>query len=269
MGPSYFFLGLLWIGLAVAGPVPVTGPWRWAAGALGLALALYGVWRLWRRVGRWSTRCGRITEAFGLFFAVLLLVRLGVIDSNRIASGSMLPNLLRGDVVLVNRLAYSCPWADRLCVRPARGDVIVYADAVDPSRFLVKRVLGLPGEYITYHDDQLVIDGRAFGYVPAAEVAFVSDRGEPILSPSFIETTGGYKNRILEQPFPLHAKDAHWKVPAGAVFVLGDNRDYSNDSRFLGPVSRARIQGRVVAVLWSRDADQQRVRWQRLFVPVR
>ena len=176
MGPSYFFLGLLWIGLAVAGPLAFMGPWRWVASALGLILVAYGVWRLRRRAGPRPTRWVRITEAFGLFVAALLFVRVGVIDSNRIASGSMLPNLLRGDVVLVNRLAYLCPWADGVCARPARGDVIVYADVVDPSRFLVKRVLGLPGEHITYHDDQLVIDGQAFGYAPAAEMAFVSDR---------------------------------------------------------------------------------------------
>ncbi len=269
MGASYFFLGLLWVGLGVADPMPVAGHWRWLAGALGLLLSAYGVWRLRHCARRPQDARLRVAEVVGLFVAVLLFVRVGVVDSNRIASGSMLPNLLRGDVVLVNRLAYFCPRVAGFCVQPSRGDVIVYADQIDPRRLLVKRVLGLPGEHITYHDDRLVIDGRAFDYTPDVEVSFVSDRGEPILSPSFIEAIDDYRNHILEQPFPLHAKDAQWRVPTDAVFVLGDNRDYSNDSRFLGAVPRARIRGEVVAVLWSWDTARHRVRWQRLFRPVR
>ena len=192
----------------------------------------------------------------------LLWLRTAVATLSVVSSDSMIPALLPGDRLIVDRRA-----ARRL---PRRGDVVVFRYPGEPGRVYVKRVIGLPGETITYHADRLAIDGRPATYLPQPDYRFRSGEGPFGTSEAnaFIEGFAGSGHRILERPEPLHAPGSVWHVPSGHVFLLGDNRDASNDSRFLGAVATDDIEGRAYRVLWSRDEAVGRIRWSRTWQAV-
>ncbi|MEZ5239828.1 MAG: signal peptidase I [Microthrixaceae bacterium] len=150
---------------------------------------------------------------------VALLVRNFVVQSFQIPSGSMHPTLVEGDRVLVNRLSYRLHDINR-------GDVIVFERpesapaAPGEPEDLIKRVIGLPGETVSESDGNVLIDGV--------------ELSEPYLEPGTL--TG-------DLPEPV-------TVPEGEVFVMGDNRGNSSDSRFIGPIDEDLVVGRAFAIIW-------------------
>lgn len=192
----------------------------------------------------------------------LLLLRTRIADLYLVSSDSMIPTLLPGDRLLVVRHA-----AGQL---PKRGDVIVFSYPREPQRLYVKRVIGLPGEKITYHGDRLAVDDEAFSYRRQGSYAFPDGDGpfKSSRADSYIERFAGRGYRILERPEPLHAPGSEWHVPDAHVFLLGDNRDSSNDSRFLGTVSTDDIVGTAYRVLWSEDGGLNDIRWSRTWQPI-
>jgi signal peptidase I len=200
------------------------------------------------------------------FFPVILIVfllRSFVVEPFKIPSGSMIPTLLVGDYILVNKFDYGI----RLPVlhaevihigEPKRGDVIVFRYPDDPSLDYIKRVIGLPGDRVEYRDKRLTIDGRL---VPEHRIADYLSKSTMQYYRRYVEDLGGVKHEILidkdapayvPQPraFPFE-KDCHYNtsgvtctVPPGHYFVMGDNRDNSSDSRFWGFVPEANIVGK-------------------------
>jgi signal peptidase I len=156
-----------------------------------------------------------------------------VIGAYRLPSRSMAPTLLVGDRVLVTRLAE----ADRT---PRRGDLIVYVYPKDRSKDSIKRVVGMPGDFIEIVDKTVLVNGEP--YTVPGEV-----HDDPITFPA--------DKNPRDNLAPL-------RVPLDNYFVLGDNRDHSLDSRFLGPVPRSDLRGRVRAIYWSWGGDG--VRWERI-----
>ena len=193
------------------------------------------------------------------FLAFLLcfgLVRTAIADYNPVPSGSMHPTILEGDVVLVNRLAYSLkvPLTDVVLARlgePKRGDIVTFSSPRDGVR-LIKRVIGLPGDLIAMGDRQLIINGRPVDYAalgPAVE-RLADGRQLPALSLS--EELGDRSHPV--QWLPGHANAADFgplRIPADHYLMLGDNRDNSADSRFIGLVPRERLIGRAEGILVS------------------
>lgn len=203
-----------------------------------------------------------------------LFARTFLFQAFDVPSSSMEKTVLTGDRVLVNKFVYAAK--DGLLGRllPARslrrGDVVVFRFPEDPRRDFIKRVVALPGETVSIRDKKVFVDGR-----------------------------------LLSEPYAFHADDTIWpdepgivegrrrrdqlpdvRVPDDAYFMLGDNRDDSNDSRFWGPVPAANIEGRALVVYWSvvprssvdssgRGALRspfdllRRTRWDRAFLPVR
>lgn len=190
---------------------------------------------------------------FLAFLVCLGLFRTAVADWNPIPSGSMRPNLLEGDVVLVNRLAYDLklPLGDVVLAHlgePARGDIVTFASPRDGTR-LIKRIVGLPGDVVAMRDGRLWLNGRAAGY-GAAEPGL-----EPGATPALhlTETVAG-ANRRVQYLAGARARDfGPVRVPEGQYLMLGDNRDNSADSRYFGFVPRALLIGRAEAILVSAD----------------
>ncbi len=158
-------------------------------------------------------------------------------------AGSMSPTLLVGDLFLVNKYIYRHQ-------KPARGDVIVFKYPIDESRDFIKRVIGLPGEDVFINNRQVFINCRP---------------SEPSCQP-IKDPWGHYENRMGvggEVFGPV-------RVPPRSYFVMGDNRDNSQDSRYWGFVKAEKIKGRVALIYWSWDRQGvgkpfwQRVRWNRL-----
>lgn len=200
----------------------------------------------------------RDSRGFILFLIGFGIFRTAVADWNPIPSGSMRPTLLEGDVVLVNRLAYDLklPLTDVVLLplgEPRRGDVVTLSSPAGGTR-LIKRIVGLPGDRIEMRGDRLILNGEPVAYHNAHK------RGET-LTPGWVvdavratENLDGHEHAVQFMP-GLNAKRsfAEVTVPVGEYFLLGDNRDNSEDSRFIGTVPREKLIGRAHHVLVSAD----------------
>lgn len=188
-----------------------------------------------------------------VFLLLLGVFRGAVADWNPIPSGSMHPNLLEGDVVLVNRLAYDLklPLTDVSVARmgePRRGDVVTFNSPKDGTR-LIKRVIGLPGDVVAMEGEVLRINGAAAHYTPAETSAALPDGNLQAL-----ESLPGHSHAIVLQPrLPALRDFPPLTVPADSYLVLGDNRDNSADSRYIGFVPRRLLIGRAHHILVSAD----------------
>ena len=200
--------------------------------------------------------------AFLLSFALL---RTAVADWNPIPSGSMRPTLLEGDVVLVNRLAYDLklPLTDLSLLtlgKPRRGDVVTLTSPATGVR-LIKRIVGLPGDRLELRDEVLILNGAPATYTDAATHGEVLGGGWVVDAVASTEHLAGQAHRVQTLPAVAGARRsfAEITVPAGQYFVMGDNRDNSEDSRYIGPVPRDHLIGRAHHVLVSADILD---RWQ-------
>ena len=217
-----------------------------------------------RRITAWFYDNRRFLAAVFLFG----VFRTAVADWNPIPSGSMHPNLLEGDVVFVNRLAYDVkvPLTDIIIAHtgaPRRGDVVTFFSPEKDRMRLIKRVIGLPGDTIAMRGKKLFINGVAAGY---AELGLDDEplaRGVKALHVE--ETTQGSGQEIQWLSRRLPQDDfGPIEVPADHYLMLGDNRDNSEDSRFFGLVARENIIGRAERILVSADyKDTWAVRFSR------
>lgn len=192
-----------------------------------------------------------IVETCRSIFPVLTLVlvlRSFLYEPFQIPSGSMIPTLEVGDFILVNKFNYGL----RLPVvgtkvlsvgEPRRGDVMVFKEPRNPSINFIKRVIGLPGDKVTYRDKKLFINGEQ---VPQSFVAQLSDNDS--FFRLYNETLDGKVHQIRKEPAMPDLGVGTWVVPAGRYFVMGDNRDKSNDSRYWGFVPEQNIVGQAVYI---------------------
>jgi len=185
--------------------------------------------------------------------AILAPLRSAVADWNDVPTGSMIPTILVGDRIFINKLAYDlkvpfttwqvAKWAD-----PQRGDIVVFPSPADGIR-LVKRVVAVPGDRIELRNDHLVINDETASY------ALVNNNVAAGLVLN--ETLSGKTHSLMIQPQQRAMRSfGPVEVPAGKYFVMGDNRDNSFDSRYFGFVSRDRILGRATLVAMSFDHDR-------------
>lgn len=199
----------------------------------------------------------RANKGFVMFLLLFGVFRTAVADWNPIPSGSMRPNLLEGDVVLVNRLAFDLklPLTDIILTHlgePRRGDVVTFSSPKDGTR-LIKRVLALPGDVVEMRDEHLVINGEPGSYTLPHE-APEPMHGGVTTALQLTETVGGGQHRIQVMPqIEARRNFAPVTIPKDEFLMLGDNRDNSADSRFIGLVPRALLIGRAERVLVSAD----------------
>ena len=184
------------------------------------------------------------------FFPVLfvvLIVRSFVVEPFQIPSGSMLPSLQVGDFILVSKFSYGMrsPVGNYKLIetgQPERGDVMVFYYPGDGKTHFIKRVIGLPGDKISYENKRLYVNGAL------VEELIVTD---PVANPpmqlyqaNLPMDTRDYKKHLVQKDYLVYGEDGTWVVPAGHYFVMGDNRDNSNDSRFWGFVPDKLVVGK-------------------------
>ena len=197
-----------------------------------------------------------------IFIGLMLVFRSAVADWMYVPSGSMNPTIVEGDRILVDKAAYGLrvPFTTMRLTRgddPQRGDIVIFASPEDGAT-LVKRVIGVPGDTIQMHDEQLLINGSAVAYAPAeskadAELPAATRQQDRLY---LSENLGGRPHAVML--LPGHATVRSFGpvgVPSGEYLVLGDSRDNSKDSRFIGFVPRDSIVGRAHHVLYSLDAE--------------
>jgi signal peptidase I len=213
---------------------------------------------------------------FPVIFVVFVL-RSFLFEPFKIPSGSMMPTLLAGDLILVNKFSYGI----RLPVvhvkilevgQPRRGDVMVFRFPQDTSVDYIKRVVALPGDTVQYQNNRLAINGKPVSLVESGEFY---DHDRMTFTRQFTEQLGGTPHQVLVDPekqselvpvaeFPFREQCKYRSsglvcvVPSGHYFVMGDNRDNSLDSRFWGFVPERNIVGRAVMV-WMNFSDLSRI----------
>jgi signal peptidase I len=200
----------------------------------------------------------RTNKGFILFMLLFGVFRTAVADWNPIPSSSMRPNLLEGDVVFVNRLAFDLkvPLTDTILTHtgePRRGDVVTFSSPLDGTR-LIKRLVALPGDVVEMRNEALLINGKQAQYDAVQQVMEPTGKGEvPALRAS--ERLDGHARRVQFIPL-INAPVRSFgpvTVPPGQYMMLGDNRDNSADSRYIGFVPRQLLIGRAERVLVSAD----------------
>ena len=216
----------------------------------------------------------------GLFPVIVgvFVLRSFLFEPFKIPSGSMVPTLMVGDLILVNKFDYGVrlPVLNKKVIAnkdPQRGDVVVFRYPPDPRLDYIKRVVGLPGDEISYQNQKLTLNGQP---VPVKALGEFYDEDSLRYAPQFSEKLGAQDHRILVDPrrssffgsdsprFPFaencrySAEGVTCKVPPGHYFVMGDNRDNSQDSRYWGFVPDENLVGRAFFV-WMNFGNLGRI----------
>jgi signal peptidase I len=207
---------------------------------------------------------------FPVIFAVLIL-RSFLAEPFRIPSGSMIPTLLVGDFILVNKFAYGLrdPVFHTEFVkgsRPTRGDIVVFRYPHDPAVDYIKRIIGIPGDQIAYRDKVLYLNGVAQRV--EADGVYSAPKLAGGTAYRLRETLDGHEHQVIVNP-DEPSRDFSFTVPPGEYFAMGDNRDGSSDSRAWGTVPERNLVGKAFFVWMSWDGNRMRPNWSRIFTTIR
>lgn len=214
----------------------------------------------WRKKRPVNSADPVIVEYSKSFFPVILvvfLVRSFLVEPFKIPSGSMMPTLVAGDFILVNKYAYGLrvPLLNNTFFEighPQRGDVFVFHYPPDPSIDYIKRVVGLPGDRIAYRDKQLYINGVPQELTYVDDYAYVGSGLNMVNAKRYSEQLGDTLHDLLIEENSITI-DGEVVVPPGHYFAMGDNRDNSKDSRVWGFVPENNLVGRAFMIWWNFD----------------
>jgi signal peptidase I len=205
-----------------------------------------------------------IVEYGRSFFPVLLIVfviRSFIVEPFKIPSGSMMPTLIAGDFIVVNKFTYGIRlpvWNKTLLEvgKPDRGDVFVFHYPKDPSIDYIKRVIGLPGDEIRYENKELFINGVHVEKILQENYTYAFNNNEVVEVKKFFETIGTSKYSLIVHDIP--SEDYKFNVPEGNYFAMGDNRDNSSDSRVWGFVPDELLVGKAFFI-WLNFSQFNRI----------
>ncbi len=253
-----------------------------ALGVTGGIIVLHKIYRIWTKIrGRDrymdAPRLPRIVDYSRSFFPIILIVfllRSFVMEPFRIPSGSMLPNLHVGDFILVNKYTYGLrvPVTHKKFKSlgsPDRGDVMVFRYPVDPNLNFIKRVVALPGDELSYVNKRLSINGVEV--TTSSEDRFYPDKNTSHDYPldQFLETIDTEKHLIVIDANRGSRDLERVIVPEGHYFVMGDNRDHSNDSRYWRFVPEDHIVGKAFMIWFSwKGSENGWIDWSRIGNPI-
>ena len=184
------------------------------------------------------------TEAILIALVLAFIIRSFIVQAFKIPSGSMIPTLLVGDHILVNKFIFG-PQVPFTKIRlfslqkPKRGEVVVFLEPTERKKDFIKRVIGLPGETIQVINRKVHINGK------------------PLNDEDFAYYANSRFVRGLDNFGPL-------KVPEDSYFMMGDNRENSSDSRVWGPVPFELMKGKAFMIYWSWNGPDRNVRWERI-----
>ncbi len=210
-------------------------------------------WNLWWKEWR----------LFLLFVVILFSFRSTIADWSHVPTGSMKPTLMEGDRILVDKLAYDLRfpflhWRLKTWGDPVRGDIVTFPSP-ETEELYVKRIIGLPGDTISMKNNQLVINDKALKYkIDKNNIADVLNMDDQDAFVVIEEQLEGQPHSIMVSRHyrTVSSTFSSRVIPEGQYMVLGDNRDNSKDSRFIGFIDRERIRGRATKVIISLNSDE-------------
>lgn len=194
-----------------------------------------------------TSKLWEYVKAIGTALILALIIRAYVIQAFKIPSGSMIPTLLIGDHILVNKFIYGTkvPFSDKRILaitKPQKGNIVVFKYPEDQSKDFIKRVVGVEGDVIEQKNKELFVNGKR------TSEPFIQHTDNSV-------RTGGMEPRDNFGPY---------LVPKGKLFVMGDNRDQSYDSRYWGYVDMKDLKGRAFIIYWSWDSTKSFPRFGRM-----
>ncbi len=209
-----------------------------------------------------------VTDYARSFFPVLfviLVIRSFIAEPFKIPSGSMIPTLLVGDFILVSKFSYGIrlPVLNLRIVDtglPQRGDVVVFRYPDNPKQDYIKRVVGLPGDVVVYRNKMIYVNGEEVRRTYVGPYNGPAEAGRDLSAAQVsVEKLGEHEHRMMTMPGP--GREGEWTVPEASYFVLGDNRDNSEDSRYWGFVPQDNLVGKafVVWMNWHDGVDFGRI----------
>lgn len=186
-------------------------------------------------------------ESILIAIVMALIIKAFIIQAFKIPSGSMLPTLKIGDHILVNKFIYGTkfPFTDSIIIpfkKPQRGDIIVFKFPEDEKKDFIKRVVGLPGDAVEIKEKKVYINGELLEEIYPVHT-------DPIVYPLGIQPRDNLGPVV---------------VPEDSYFVMGDNRDFSLDSRYWGVVKLNKIKGKAFIIYWSWNGEDRWIRWDRI-----
>lgn len=208
-----------------------------------------------------------------------VIVRSCVVTAYKVPTGSMQPTLKPGDFIFATRFDYGMhiPWSEKILFAslPARGDVVVFSYPSQPQVNYVKRVVGLPGDIVELRAGELIVNGEKFVYQDVSEVRG-ADNPNPAIFKILQESSKTDRSiSIIREKSKTSPSFGPLAVPPNEIFLLGDNRDASDDSRYWGTVPTVQIFGKVRSIWLSLDSQARwagdrlsSVRWSRVFTSV-
>lgn len=186
-------------------------------------------------------------EAIIIAILIALVIRTFVIQAFKIPSRSMVPTLLVGDQILVNKFIYGVkiPYLRKTFIpvtNPEKGDIVVFIYPNDRSKDFIKRVIGMAGDKIEIKNKRIFINDKEYS-----------------------DSYGVYSDNLI-YPGIIQPRDNFGPVtvPQGSLFVMGDNRDESSDSRYWGFVDLKDVEGKAFIIYWSWNHEDNTLRWRRL-----
>jgi len=211
------------------------------------------------------------SKAFFPVLAVVLILRSFIAEPFRIPSSSMMPTLLIGDFILVNKFSYGLrlPISNQKFVpigAPERGDVVVFRPPHQPNQDWIKRVIGMPGDTVAYRDHVLTVNGQPIPNQPIGQY-IGKGRGADMTGATLAS------EELPQRPHPILMREdqvfaamgeGEWQVPAGSYFVMGDNRDNSEDSRFWGYLPESALRGKAFLIWLNVDGKAGGIDFSRI-----
>jgi signal peptidase I len=209
-------------------------------------------------------------RSFFPVFLIVLVLRSFIVEPFRIPSASMMPTLLIGDFILVNKYDYGIrlPVINKLIIAnnsPQRGDIVVFRYPEDPSIPFIKRVVGVPGDHVEYRNKTIYINGveqvqTSNGAYSAVGAGMMAD-GDLWLTENFDDNT---HDILISAASGRAGRGFETTVPDGQYFVMGDNRDNSRDSRYWGFVPDENLVGRAFYIWMNWDTKNGGIGWSRI-----
>lgn len=243
----------------------------------GLIYLIDVIWRAVRKTDLPTDEKGRkkhpiIIDYARSFFPILLivlLIRAFIVQPYRVPTGSLEPTIMPGDLILVTQYNYGLVlpiWEKKFVDidEPKTGQIALFRWPVNPSLTFVKRVIGVPGDHISYINKVLYINGKKATQTFVKNTEEVSDSGQTFPAKEYEEDLGGVKHDIYIQPDTTSRDFKDLVVPEGMYFMMGDNRDDSDDSRFWGFVPANNFIGKAVLIWMSWDSQNNSIRWNRI-----